>query len=208
MCQVAAERALGDLERELLVSSAMRSQTGVSMIEVLITIVISAFGLLAVAALQAKMHMSEMEAAQRAHAIVLTRYITDRMNANRKNALSYVTGPVGADVGVQDCSGMTGHQLDLCDWGNLLAGAAETQGGEKVGAMIGARGCIVNTDAVMPRKFTVTVVWQGLTTTETPAGVDCANDKFTDRRQQRAIVVPIVLACLENDINTGLCVTL
>ena len=186
----------------------MRSEAGVSMIEVLITIVISAFGLLAVAALQARMHMSEMEAAQRAHAIVLTRYITDRMNANRKNALDYVTSdPVGADVGVQDCSGLAGYKLDLCEWGNLLAGAAETAGGEKVGAMIGARGCIVNTDAVMPRKFTISVVWQGLSASDAAAATDCAADKFSDPKMRRAIVVPIILGCLQNDIDTGLCVT-
>ena len=185
-----------------------RSERGASMMEVLITIVISSFGLLGVAALQARMHVAEMEAAQRAQGVVLTRYITDRINANRKKAMDYVTAePVGVDVGVKDCSGLAGHELDLCEWGNLLAGAAETQGGEKVGAMIGARGCIVNTDPVMPRKFTISVVWQGLSATDAAAATDCAADKFTDPKTRRAIVVPIVLGCLQNDIDTGVCIT-
>ena len=77
--------------------ASMRSaERGVTMMEVLITIVISAFGLLGVAALQARMQVSEMEASQRAQATVLLRHITDRINANRKNAMSYVTAaPVG-----------------------------------------------------------------------------------------------------------------
>src|SRR6478735_6032868 len=113
------------------------AQRGVGMIEVLVTILISAFGLLAIAGLQARMHIAEMESGQRAQATMLLRYITDRINANRKNAMAYVTAsPVGADNGVQDCTGMNGAALDMCEWNNLLAGAAETFGGQKVGAMI------------------------------------------------------------------------
>ncbi|HYC46525.1 MAG TPA: type IV pilus modification protein PilV [Burkholderiales bacterium] len=188
--------------------TAVTRELGMGMIEVLITIVIAAFGLLAVAGLQARMHLAEMEAAQRAHAVVLVRHITDRIAANRKDAMSYVTAtPLGADNGVQDCAGLTGAAHDLCEWNNLLAGASETQGAERMGAMIGARGCVFNTDPVMPRKFSVAVVWQGLTATEAPGTTACASGAFADPKMRRAIVAPIVLACLQNDINTGLCVT-
>jgi len=185
---------------------AARAERGTTMIEVLVTIVISAFGLLGIASLQARMHVAEMEASQRAQATVLLRHITDRITANHKNGLSYVTAtPAGADV--QDCSGVSGAALDLCEWNNLLAGAAETYSGQRMGAMVGARGCIVNTDAVMPRKFTVAVVWQGLTPTVSPSSTTCANDSYGDDRTRRALVAPIVIACLQNDIDTGLCVT-
>lgn len=183
------------------------SQRGFSMIEVLITIVISAFGLLGIAALQARMHVAEMEAYQRAQATVLLRYITDRVSANRKNAMSYVTAnPIGAS-GVQDCAALTGAALDMCEWNNLLAGMSETYAGQRMGAMIGARGCIMSTDPVMPRKFTVAVTWQGLTPTVAPGSTNCATGEYSDERKRRAIVAPIVIACLQNDINTGLCVT-
>ena len=185
-----------------------RAQRGLSMIETLITIVIAAFGLLAVAGLQARMHLAEMEAAQRAHAVVLVRYMTDRINANRKNAMNYVTvNPVGTDNGIQDCAAFADAARDVCEWNNLLAGAAEIHGAERVGGMVGARGCIFNTDPVMPRKFTIAVTWQGLTPTEAPAGTDCAAGAYADARMRRAIVAPVVLACLQNDINTGVCVT-
>jgi type IV pilus assembly protein PilV len=178
------------------------------MIEVLITIVIAALGLLGVASLQARMQVAEIESFQRAHATILVRHITDRINANRKNAMSYVTtDPLGTDQGVQDCTGLTGAPLDLCEWSNLLAGTAETQGGQRRGAMIGARGCIVNTEPVMPRKFTVAVVWQGLNPTAAPGSTDCASGSYGDTRTRRAIVAPITVGCLQNDVNTGLCVT-
>lgn len=182
------------------------SQYGVTMIEVLVTIVISAFGLLGIAGLQARMHLAEMEAYQRAQATVLLTYITDRINANRKNAMSYVTAaPLG--TGIQDCANLAGASRDMCEWNNLLAGASETYSGQRLGAMIGAHGCVVNTEPVMPRKFTVAVVWQGLTPTVAPGSTDCAAGSFTDDRKRRAMVAPIVVGCLQNDINTGVCVT-
>ena len=184
------------------------ARRGFAMIEVLITIVISAFGLLAIAGLQARMHLAEMEAYQRAQATVLLTYISERINANRRNAMSYVTvAPAGAPNGVQDCANLSGASLDLCEWGNLLAGASETYSGQRMGAVIGARGCIVNTAPAMPRRFTVAIVWQGLTPTVAPESTDCGAGAYGDERRRRAMVAPLVIACLQNDITTGVCVT-
>jgi len=181
-------------------------QSGVTMLEVLITIVIVAFGLLGVAGLQARMHVAETEAYQRAQATVLLRYMTDRINANRKDSMSYVTaGPLGAAL--QDCSGLSGAALDLCEWNNLLAGASETKGGQSVGGMIAARGCVFNTVATMPRQFTVAVVWQGLSPTVAPTATTCGSGTYTDDKTRRAVIAPITIGCLQNDPNTGLCVT-
>ena len=189
-------------------ASTMRAHRGATMIEVLITVVITAFGLLGIAGLQARMQLTEMEASQRAQAIVLLRHLSDRISANRKNAMSYVTTtPLGTENGLQDCATLTGAALDLCEWNNLLAGAAETQGGLQLGAMVGARGCVINTDPVMPRKFTVSVVWQGMTPTAAPASTTCGTNAYGDERKRRAIVAPVVVACLQNDVDTGLCVT-
>ena len=183
-------------------------QRGGLMIEVLITIVIAAFGLLGIAALQAKMQLAEMESYQRSHATLLVRHMVDRLNANRKNAMEYVTPePLGTDKGLLDCTGESGAALDLCEWSNLLAGAAETYAGEQRGAMIGARGCVINTQPNMPRRFTVAVVWQGLTPTVAPGSTDCASGAYSDPRARRAIVASITVGCLQNDMNTGLCVT-
>jgi type IV pilus assembly protein PilV len=186
----------------------MRDQAGTTMIELLITIVISAFGLLGIAGLQARMHVSEMEAMQRAQATILLKHMTDRIAANRKNAMSYVTtAELGAASGVQDCGGLAGAALDLCEWNNLLAGASETNGSARIGGMLGARGCIVNVDAVMPRKFVVAVVWQGMTPTVEPGGTTCGANQYGDERKRRAMIAPVVFGCLQNDIDTGACVT-
>ena len=191
---------MGHLRSPLAVS------TGFTLLEVLITIFISAFGLLGLAAMQARMHLAEMEASQRAQATVLLRNITDRVNANRRNAMSYVTTtPLG--VQPEDCSELTGAALDLCEWNNLLAGSAEKKGARRIGAMIAARGCIANIDPVMPRKFTVAVVWQGLMPTVAPNATDCGSGDYSDDRTRRAIVAPIVIGCLQNDTNTGACLT-
>ena len=120
--------------------------------------------------------------------------------------MSYITANA-LGSGVQDCSGQSGAALDLCEWNNLLAGAAETNGGARMGGMIGARGCIVNVDAAMPRKFVVAVVWQGLTPTVSPGATTCGAGQYGDDRKRRAIIAPIVLACLQNDPDTGACVT-
>lgn len=187
---------------------AMRNtrQRGATMIEVLITIVVTLLGLLGIAGVQARMQVAEMEASQRAQATILLRHMTDRINANRKNAVAYVTAdPVGIDKGQQDCSQLTGASLDLCEWSNLLAGASETLGAQRVGSMIAARGCVFNTD-LSNRKFTVALTWQGLTPTVASSSTNCGLGAYADDRMRRAIVAPITMGCLQNDLNTGLCV--
>ena len=183
------------------------AQRGITMIEVLITIVIVAFGLLGVASLQARMQLAEIEAYQRAQAIVLLQDMVNRINANRKNAMAYAGAAVGTDNTVQDCAGLTGAPLDLCEWNNALLGATETSGGgQNVGTMIGARGCITNTVATMPREFVVAVVWQGLNPTQVPASTTCGQNQYGNEAMRRAMVANVKIGCLQNDA-AGVCVT-
>jgi type IV pilus assembly protein PilV len=183
-------------------------ERGFSMIEVLITIVILAFGLLGVAGLQARMQMAEVEAYHRSHAIVLLQDMVDRINANRREALDYVTAaPLGTGNGLQNCTGLAGAALDLCELNNALLGAAESAGGQKVGGMIGARGCIANVTATMPREFVVTVAWQGLAPTAAATANACGQGLYGDERLRRVLVARVMIGCLQNDPTTGLCVT-
>ncbi|MEX1993021.1 MAG: type IV pilus modification protein PilV, partial [Steroidobacteraceae bacterium] len=137
---------------------------GVSMLEVLVAIFILTVGLLGTAGIQSQMQLAEIEAYQRAQAIVLLQDMVDRVNANRKNADDYVT-VAGTPLGTSqmDCSALLSvADKDKCDWNNALFGAAETKGGQTLGAMNGARGCITNPVAVMPREVLVAVAWQGM----------------------------------------------
>lgn len=185
-------------------------ERGLTLLEVLITIVILAFGLLGIAGLQARMQVAEIESYQRAQAIVLLQDMVDRINANRRNAMSYVTAsPVGTD-GTLDCSApATVAAKDLCEWNDALLGATEVKSGGTctsadpsgcIGAMIDARGCVINTAATMPREFLVSVVWQGLAPTAAPpAGITCGSGSYSPDTTRRAIVARVKIGCLQND---------
>lgn len=176
---------------------AHRKNAGFSMVEVLITIVILTFGLLGLAGLQAKALSAQMEAYQRSQALVLLKDMANRINANRKNAAAYVTtlgtGAACPDIGTSIAS------TDLNGWCNELLGAAETQGGANVGAMIGARGCITQIAAPSsgtPAQYVVTVAWQGLSTTIAPSD-NCGSGQYgSNDAMRRVISLPVNIADL------------
>ena len=120
---------------------------GFTLLEVLITMIVLAIGLLGLASLQSKVQASQVESYQRAQAVLLLEDIVARINANRAQAPNYVTGtssPLGynpSDPAPATCAAAPGYQQDQCEWTNALKGAAERSGGNATGAMIGARGC-------------------------------------------------------------------
>ncbi len=196
----------------------MLTQRGVTMIEVLVALLILTIGLLGVAGLQARMQSAQVEAFQRAQAIVLMQDMVDRINANRRNAANYATGgtPLGTgDSPASDCTTLsTVAARDNCEWSKALTGASETKvsGGvtNKLGAMNAARGCIEVTVATMPREVLVSVVWQGIVPTVVPGGTSCGSgnsDYGSDGKLRRAMIARIKIGCLQNDPTTGACVT-
>lgn len=146
----------------------MKVQRGATLLEVLVTVIILAFGLLGLAGLQMKTRSVEMESYQRSQAMVILNDMVNRLKLGRENAASYVVDEVG-EGDMQDCTNMTGATFDLCEWANALRGAAEESGGVKLGAMIGARGCISEIQAPITTPgacasgvYEVTVAWQGI----------------------------------------------
>lgn len=132
------------------------------MLEVLVTLVITAIGLLGLAGVQARLQVTELEAYQRAQAIILMNDMANRLASNRAGAASYVTGaaaPLGAGASCPSAAA-TQIQRDQRDWCNALQGASETQDGNTLGAMIGGRGCV---EALPDDTYLITVAWQGLT---------------------------------------------
>ena len=187
-------------------------QSGTSMIEVLVAICIVVLGLLGLAGLQSRAQMGEAESFQRAQAVVLLQDMVDRINANRKQSMQYVTDAtngVGTGTSEADCSALNGAPLDLCEWSNALLGASESAGGLKVGAMGGARGCVEALNPNMPREFLVTVTWQGLTPTKAPgANINCGVGLYgPDEAQRRAMTSHVIIGCLQNNVATGACIT-
>lgn len=184
-----------------------RAQAGTTMMEVLVSIIIVVLGLLGLAGLQSQAALSEMEAFQRAQAVVLLQDMVDRINANRRQSIEYVTAGVGTGEDVEDCSGAaTVAARDLCEWSNALLGAAEASAGLSVGAMVGARGCVTAISATMPRQFMVSVVWQGLRPTAEPQITACGQGEYGANGLRRAITSTIVIGCLQNDPASGACI--
>lgn len=166
-------------------------QAGSSLVEALVAIVISAFGLLGFVGMQARSTSAEFEAFQRSQALVLIEDIAGRINANRGDASAYVqAGLIGAGP-IANCSGLAGAALDLCEWGNLLRGSAETRGGRQIGAMISARGCITRAAGSTDR-YSVAIAWQGIVPTAAPASNCGQGDSAFDSEARRRVVASTV----------------
>lgn len=147
-------------------STAHRRQRGITLIEVLITMVILAIGLLGLAGLQARLKVLQIESYQRAQALMLLKDMAGRVANNRNNALSYVTAtPLGTGAACP-AAGASRQSRDAAEWCNLLQGASEqSEAGSQVGAMVGARGCVQN---LGNDQYLVTVAWQGLAPISAP----------------------------------------
>lgn len=180
---------------------------GFTMLEVLVTIVIVAVGLLGLAGLQARIQAADIESYQRVQAIVLLQDMVDRIRANRHQSVNYVTASVGTGSALANCSAMSGYQRDLCEWNNALLGAAESSsGGAALGAMIGARGCISNPVTSMPYEFVVSVAWQGLTPTSVPTASTCGQGQYgTNDAHRRVVTTRVVFSCLQNNADGTTC---
>lgn len=178
----------------------MPPQRGTSIIEVLVTLVILAFGLLGLAGMQSKLHLSMAESSQRAQAIVLLNDLSERINANRAQAASYVSASAlgTGDAQPADCSGLAqGPARDLCEWSNALKGAAEKKSSANTGAMTSARGCVTQVQAAdtttcTPGVYLVTVAWQGLHKTKAPDAL-CGKDQYGEDAYRRAISVRVAV---------------
>lgn len=194
-----------------------RVRGGFALMEVLLTIVILAFGLLGLLGMQSRMGNAEVEAYQRAQATLLVADMADRMRASPFEACSsavattaqrntcmanrlqaYVTNaPLGTgDDQPSDCSGQgIGSARDACEWSNALKGAAETNASSvRVGAMTGARGCIEQVQApdasagiCTPGIYRVSAVWQGLNPTVAPR-ISCGSGSYGSDESMRRVI--------------------
>ena len=173
--------------------TATRQQSGFTMIEVLVTIAILVVGLLGLAAMQTLSTLAELESYQRSQALVLVRDMADRMNANKRQIVNYVGNDYG--IAAVDCTGFLAapdYQLDVCEWSAQLNGVSEKAGSRNVGAMIGARGCVVRLD---PQTFLVTVAWQGLSRAGVPVEA-CGTGAYGDDANRRTVSTVVRLALL------------
>ena len=148
-----------------------------TLIEVLVTVVILAIGLLGLVGLQARLQVLQVESYQRAQALMLLKDMAGRIANNRNHAAAYVTtAPLGTGMACPT-STATRQAADVAEWCRLLQGASEaTVGGAQVGAMIGGRGCV---QSLGSGQYMVTVAWQGMAPISAPpVTVTCALNQY------------------------------
>jgi type IV pilus assembly protein PilV len=82
-------------------ASAFNKQSGATLIEILVSVLILSFGLLGMAALQTRALQGNQSSVQRSQAIMLSQYMMDAMRVDRENArgslynINYTCGPDG-----------------------------------------------------------------------------------------------------------------
>lgn len=164
---------------------------GFALIEAMVTVVILIFGMLGLVGLQTRMAVAEMESYQRSQALILVNDMAQRISTNPKGASCYAVNNVGIGATAPVCPSTSTLSTeikaqvnaDLAAWHAALQGAAEktaATGGSNVGAMIGARGCIVALNAPTatdPLQLLVTVAWQGMSETAA-APVSCGSGAY------------------------------
>lgn len=176
----------------MTVHPRIRRARGFSMIEILITLVITAFGLLGLAAFASKATTLGVDATQRARAAALLSDMSNRISVNKTNAPAYVTGAVLGDA-VQNCGALAGAARDLCEWNNLLVGTNDAQAGGNA-AFLGYRGCVTQPNALDP-VYVITVAWGSITPGVPPAD-GCAANAFGDDSQRRILRSQVRIADL------------
>jgi type IV pilus assembly protein PilV len=180
--------------------------SGFTLIEILVALVVLLVGMMGAAGLLVRTVQQEAEAYQRLQALNILQDITDRINANRGVASCYSYGSTGAVLGagvssVTTCTSGSSVEnsmvaTDLTAWNDLLNGVAEQTGITNSGAMIGARGCIVEISAA-ERIYRITVAWQGLNKTAAPTSDNtCGLNAYGDESQRRIVSAVVRIGIL------------
>jgi type IV pilus assembly protein PilV len=164
-----------------------RRPRGFTLLEILIALIVLAFGMLALARGIGRASQEELEAFQRAQAMMLAQEMADRINNNLKQAAQYVGDYIPA-AQPEDCSGEpTQVARDACEWRNRLLGDDTHDGAHAIGAPIGARGCVFNP---APNVYVIAVAWQGVLATEAPDSA-CGTGAF-DREENRRVFSTVI----------------
>ncbi len=167
-------------------SFSRKYQSGIGMIEVLVTLVIISVGFLNMAALQTTAKRSNFDAVQRTTAVMLAHDIVERMRANPGVLDTYLTSGVGGatlaapsrDCGAgATCSPLQLAEFDLYQWEQSIDGVSESRtiSGTltQTGGLANPVACIGGPVAGGPGIYTITVVWRGLAELTNTSGNAC-----------------------------------
>ena len=201
---------------------ARRGAHGFTLIEVMVTILVLMFGLLGVIGMQTRASTIEFESYQRGQALSLARDMQARLLSSRgvlagylDPSISSVDGSVyfGNGQGARSFADPAGicpapvagdplsvAQYQACTWGADLQGVAQKEGTDAVGAMLGARGCVIQVNPPQLNALAdlyVVIVWQGVAAraepaADSPAG-ECAADVNFGPGLRRGVSVRVLV---------------
>ena len=157
----------------------MKPSQGFTLVEVLVTLVITTIALLGFVGLQNRAQMAELEASNRVHANLLAQHMVGQIKANP--SLANVCASFSASSSTWTTSSTTTCPI-LSTWKSLMDGENETIGTGtsllKVGGITKGEGCITYTASstssgvTTPPKYIVEVAWQGLNTSAAVGGAN------------------------------------
>jgi type IV pilus assembly protein PilV len=133
-----------------------QKEAGVTLIEILITLLVISFGMLGLGLMQARAVKSATDSFQRSQATWLASEMTDRMRANPNGLVNYQGASIGSgQTQITDPGSVTSITTratkDLYEWQQNLTSAGGRAGLDKpVGTITAASGV-----------YTVTIQWQG-----------------------------------------------
>ncbi len=193
-----------------------RSQRGLGLIEVLISVLILAVGILGLATMQLGAKRASFEATQRSIATSMARDILERMRSNPGELDTYAsaasnlvvdtyTGTAGTNCSTVSCTPAQLAAYDMWDWTRMIQGDRTKLSGAAAGGLLNAVVCLHNNAGTAPADGLVTVViaWKGVTeidqtALDDPGGLglgECGDGQFdTDDKLRRQLTMTTFIA--------------
>lgn len=158
----------------------INNQTGASLIEILVALMVVSIGLLGVARLEIFSAQANIEAIQRTTASMIAHDFMEKMRANPGTLASYVgisAGDGNTSVPSNACNSANCNAADIAAWDiynfdQSLAGANEQAGANNTGGLDSPRAC-VNGPAGGPGVYSVHIAWRGLQPQPNPVTTQC-----------------------------------
>jgi type IV pilus assembly protein PilV len=179
----------------------MSLQSGFSLIELLVALIIFSIGMLAVAGLQTVSKRANYESLQRTTAAQLANAVLEEMRTNGGGIGIYLAagdlggGSRGAQpapncrVGTE-CNAAQKAAFDLWSWEQMLDGNLETIAGTAAGGLVLPTLCITGPVAGGAGTYQVSIVWRGSATITNAVANTCglASGNYGDQNELRRIL--------------------
>jgi type IV pilus assembly protein PilV len=188
---------------ETITMNTKTSQRGVSLIEVLVTLVLISVALLGSASLQVISKRANSQALYRTSAAHLANDFLSRMRSDRPSLETFVAaGTLGgatqggapakscADAGAL-CSSAELAEYNLWQWEQDLDGAAETTAGINSGGLLEPTACIDGPAGGAAGVYEIAIAWRGTTEHPNPTIHDCGegSGKYGASNEYRHVLV-------------------